>query len=41
MTDLQVYLIIAPLVLLALAAAGVWISGIYDDPRRHRRHPGE
>jgi hypothetical protein len=41
MTDLRAYLTIAPLVILGLAAASVWISGIYDDPRRHRPDLGE
>lgn len=37
MTALQAYLLLAPLVLVALAAAAVWWTGRYP----HRLHPGE
>ncbi|WP_256434786.1 hypothetical protein [Kaistia sp. 32K] len=41
MTAIQLYMLIVPFVLLGIALLAYWISGIYDDPRRHRHHPGE
>ena len=39
MTNVQIYLIVAPFVLLLLAVAAVWVAGLLDDAHSRRDKP--